>query len=105
MPYSLMTAKESTIPVKSPKIRVLIEEIIKNGQVMDVTSQPSFAVKQNSSPAIQRATEVIAKVFPSELPTSPSEVVASVFQEEPLFEVGESPPRTKGDIIGFSDGE
>ena len=49
--------------------------------------------------------EVIAKVFPSELPTPPSEVVASVFQEEPLFEVEESPPRTKGDIIGFIYGE
>ena len=32
----------------------------------------------------------------------PSEVVAALCQEEPSFEI-ESPPRTKGDIIGYSE--
>ena len=31
--------------------------------------------------------------------------MAAVFQEEPSSEVEESHPRTKGDSIGFSDGE
>ena len=52
MSHPLMTAKEITKPVKSPKIQALIDKIINDGQDMDVTSQPSFAVKQNSSPAI-----------------------------------------------------
>ena len=80
---------------------------------MDVTSQKSLTVKQNSSPARRAvpqksprpSAEGIAEVFPSELPTPPSEVVAAVFQEVPSFEVEESPPSTKGYIIGFSDGE
>ena len=92
----------------------MLGEIINDGEDMDVTSPPAFAVKQNSSPAILRAipqklskpsAEVRSEVFPSELTTPTSEVVAAVFQEEPSFEVQESSPKTKGDIVGYSDGE
>ena len=107
------TGKPAETGSRDPKIQALLHEIINDDQNMDVTSQPSFAVKQNSSPARRAipqkspkpSVEVIAEVFPSELPTPPSEVVAAIFQEEPSFEVEESPPRTKGDITGFSDGE
>ena len=82
---------------RNPKIQALLDKIINDGQDMDVTLLSSFAVKQNSSPAWQaipkQPVEGIAEVFPSELPTAPS------------FEVEESPERTKGDIIGFSQGD
>ena len=124
--YLLMSPKESTKPVNSPKIRALIDEIINDDQDMDdVTSQPSFEVKQNSSPDISReisqnasafpskeslvppkpSVGVIAEVFQDEVLPNPSpEIVAAVFQEEPSFaEQGESSSRTKGDTIGFSE--
>ena len=42
----------SETPPKNPKIQTLIDEIMNdNGQGMDVISQKSVAVKQNSSPA------------------------------------------------------
>ena len=47
--------------------------------------------------------EVAADTFQEKvLSTPPSEVVAAVFQEEPSSEI-ESPSRTKGDIIGYSE--
>ena len=52
--------------------------------------------------------EIVTEVFPDEvLPTPTSEIVAEVFQKkEQLGElVVESTPRTKGDIIRFSDTE
>ena len=42
------------------------------------------------------------------IPTPSQEVVVAVFQEEPALEVeeqDESPPRTRGDIIGYSDSD
>ena len=56
-------------------------------------------MKQNLSHAIPKTSaEVIPEVF-LKLTNTPPEVVAAVFQEEPL------PPITKDDIIGYSDTE
>ena len=48
-------------------------------------------------------SEVVADTFLEKvLPTPPSEVVAALFQEEPSSEIY-SPPRTKGNIIGYNE--
>ena len=72
---------------RNPKIQALLHEIINDDQIMDIPSQPSFAVKQNSTPARRAipqkspkpSAEVIAEVFPSELPNPPSEIVAALY--------------------------
>ena len=74
---------------RNPKIQALLDEIINdNGQDMDVTSLHSFAVKQNTSPAILRAIPQNTYTFPSKksiLPPNPSaEVIAEVFLEKEL---------------------
>ena len=58
--------------------------------------------QQNSSPARRAipqkspksSTEVIAEVFPSELPTPPSKVVAALFQAEPAIPQKSPKPST-----------
>ena len=81
---------------------------------MDVTSLPSFAVNQNSSPAILRAIPQNTYTFPSKKsilsPKPSAEVIAEVFPEKELVfviftQAVDSKPRTKEDIIGFSDGD
>ena len=89
------TGKPADNGPRNPKMQAVLDEIINDDQTMNVTSQPSFAAKQNSSPARRAipqkspkpSAEVLAEVYPSELPTPPSEVVAAVFQDEPSFEV------------------
>ena len=81
---------------------------------MDVISLPSFAVK----PAILRVILQNTYTFPSKksiLPPKPSaEVIAEVFPEKELLtplvvdvfpQAVDSKPRTKEDIIGFSEGD
>ena len=50
-PISTFNGEEFGTGSRNPKIQALLHEIINDDQNMDVTSQPSFAVKQNSSPA------------------------------------------------------
>ena len=109
---------------KNPKIQVLIDEIVNDGSTEDHTTPPEkkspvdvFGEKTLPLPPptmvggvfreelLPKASppEVVADIFQEKvLPTPLSEVVAALFQEEPASEI-ESPPRTKGDIIGYSE--
>ena len=119
-------ADKTRNPSKNPKIQSLSDEIINNGSTEHYTTLPEKkssvdvfgkTVLPLSPPTIVAGVfrekpqpkasppEVVADTFQEKvLPTPPSEVVAGVFQEEPSSEI-ESPPRTKSDIIGYSDGE
>ena len=54
---------------RNPKIQALVDEIINDGQDMDMTSLPSFAAEFITC-MTKPSGEVIAEVFPSELPTT-----------------------------------
>ena len=99
---------------KNPKIRGLIDEIINDGSIDDHTTPP-----EKNSP-VDLFGEIALPLPPPTIvggvyrerllpKASPPEVVADTFQEKAaLFQEGpsseiESPPRTKGDIIGYSE--
>ena len=91
-------------PPKNPKIRALVDEIINE----------SSLVKPHDEMKILWKKSVLSIALEKALPTAPPEVIAAVFQEMPAagspspteeekVYPKESPPRTKGDIIGYSD--
>ena len=104
---------------KNPRIQALINEIINDGSTEDHTTPPEkkspvdvFGEKALPLPPPTIVGDVfreklLPKASPPEVVANtfqvlPSEVVAAIFQEEPSSKI-ESPPRTKGDIIGYSE--
>ena len=106
---------------KNPKIGALVDEIINDGSTEDHTTPPEkkspvdvFGEKALPLPPptivgglfrvklLPKASppEAVADTFQEKV--LPSEVVVALFQEEPSSET-ESPQRTKGDIIGYSE--
>ena len=84
------------------KIKILLDEIIN-----DSSTDKSLSTIPQASP--KNIISQKKKVTPF---TPPTEVVAAVFQEKPQIIIDEimlprvkSKPRTKADIIGFSDGD
>ena len=79
-----------------------MEELTKNDvAVASQTSLPTVAVKQNSS------SDVIPRVIPQRILPNPFPSKKSIVTPKPSAEViaVKTKPRTKGVIIGFSDGE
>ena len=105
----------------NPKIQSLLDEIINDSSTdksppQAITKKISSIISQNTVPP-NPSLGIVAEVYPSKIsakviPNPSTEVVSAVFQEKPELIIDEimlplvkSKPRTKGDIIGFSDGE
>ena len=95
----------------NPKIKSLLDEIINDNSTDKSQSTIPQSIPNNILPqktTISKLPSTAADVLSSPPPT---EVIAAVFQEKPEVIIDEilppvkSNPRTKGDIIGFSDGD
>ena len=104
---------------KNPKIRALLDEIINDTPPEKSPSSTISQANPQNAPVLQKKVPkpppeiIVAEVFPFESPEKVlrkplPKVIAAVFQEKEQPEelvVESTPPRTKGDIIGFSDTE
>ena len=96
---------------KNPKIQTLLDEII-NDSSTDAESEPSKASLPASRPAFRKeplsnppAEDVFRK---EDLANPTAKIVADAFPSTKIVDYSdtddeESPPRTKGDIMGYSN--
>ena len=85
--------------LKNPKIQTLLDEIVNDGHIL-----PPQAILKKIVPPPTTPTIVYSPV--KKAPQLPTEVIAAVFP--PTSEIllkPSSPPRTKGDIMGYSSDE
>ena len=92
---------------KNPKIRELLNEII-NDTASTNPNEEKASWKQSTTVLPSPPREVVADLFKEKLPTPPLEVVAAVFPSTKIVDYSdsddeESPPGTRGDIVGYSD--
>ena len=104
-PYDVMyNGAEKDTGSTNPKIQSLLNAII-NDSSTDKSSPQAIPdnILSHKSP-LSKLPSTVADVL--HLSSPPTEVIAAVFQEKPkIMRPVKSKPRTKGDIIGFSDGE
>ena len=99
--YSLSRHKKNCQSVKSARLDASNTSVA--GQKRPLEFDGSETPPKN--PKIQSLIDEIINDNGQEMQISPPQVVAAVFQDEPSFEQDKSPPRTKSDIIGYSDSD
>ena len=92
---------------KNPKIRALLNEII-NDTTSTNPNEEKASWKQSTTVLPSPSQQVVADLFKEKLPTPSLEVIAAVYPSTKIVEYSdsddeESPPGTRGDIVGYSD--
>ena len=93
---------ETVNQLKNPKIQTLLDEIVNDGTLKKTHTEKAAPLEKTLTKPTPEV--IIAEVFPSKasekvLPPPSMEILAEVFPQVAAI----SSPRTKADIIGYSD--
>ena len=89
---------------KNPKIRALLNEII-NDTTSTNPNEEKASWKQSTTVLPSPPQEVVTDLFKEKLPTTNYQLPSPHVVDEVFPQAVKTKPRTKGVIIGFSDGE